>query len=163
MKRPVNRPSPTAFRRSVGALAVALAAGAGAYASIPAVAQAAPASHHMAAKSTKYAFNTLNNQADPTFNQLLGINSHNVISGYFGAGTPGHPNKGYLLGRGQHRDPGQQLVPQPAPGQQQHHPQERRADHLLPAAALQQRLIPPDGRLPCPRPPQAGQPAPSHG
>jgi CHRD domain len=97
MRKAVNRPSPTAFRRSVGALAVALAAGAGAYASLPAIAQAAPASHHTAAKTTKYAFDTLNNQADPTFNQLLGINSHNVISGYFGAGTAGHPNKGYLL------------------------------------------------------------------
>ena len=57
---------------------------------------AATASHH-AATATSYTFTTLDNQADPTFNQLLGINSHNVISGYFGAGTPGHPNKGYLL------------------------------------------------------------------
>ncbi len=57
---------------------------------------AATAGHH-AATATSYTFTTLDNQADPTFNQLLGINSHNVISGYFGAGTPGHPNKGYLL------------------------------------------------------------------
>jgi probable HAF family extracellular repeat protein len=57
---------------------------------------AATASHH-AATAASYTFTTLDNQADPTFNQLLGINSHDVISGYFGAGTPGHPNKGYLL------------------------------------------------------------------
>jgi hypothetical protein len=44
-----------------------------------------------------YTFTTLDNQSDPTFNQLLGINSTNVISGYFGSGQPGHPNKGYLI------------------------------------------------------------------
>jgi hypothetical protein len=44
-----------------------------------------------------YTFTTLDDQADPTFNQLLGINNSNVISGYFGIGTPGHPNKGYVL------------------------------------------------------------------
>ena len=42
-------------------------------------------------------FTTLNNQADPTFNQLLGINDHGVIAGYFGSGLAGHPNKGYTL------------------------------------------------------------------
>jgi len=47
--------------------------------------------------ATAYAFTTLDNQADPTFNQLLGINSHDEIAGYFGAGTPGHPNKGYTI------------------------------------------------------------------
>jgi CHRD domain len=47
--------------------------------------------------TSSYSFTALDNQADPTFNQLLGINSHNVIAGYFGAGTAGHPNKGYLL------------------------------------------------------------------
>jgi hypothetical protein len=47
--------------------------------------------------STSYTFTTLDNQADPTFNQLLGINSHNVIAGYFGIGSKAHPNKGYLL------------------------------------------------------------------
>ena len=57
---------------------------------------ATTASHHTAAATT-YTFTTLDNQADPTFNQLLGINSHNVISGYFGSGQAGHPNKGYLL------------------------------------------------------------------
>ena len=58
-------------------------------------ANAAPASHHTAAPA--YVFANVVNQADPTFNQLLGINSHNVIAGYFGSGAAGHPNKGYLL------------------------------------------------------------------
>jgi hypothetical protein len=42
-------------------------------------------------------FTTIDNQGDPTFNQLLGINNNNVIAGYFGSGAAGHPNKGYLL------------------------------------------------------------------
>jgi hypothetical protein len=46
---------------------------------------------------TAYKFTTLNDQADPTFNQLLGINNHGVIAGYFGSGATGHPNKGYTL------------------------------------------------------------------
>jgi hypothetical protein len=50
-----------------------------------------------AAAATKYSFTTLDNQADPTFNQLLGINNKNVICGYFGSGATGHPNKGYIL------------------------------------------------------------------
>jgi hypothetical protein len=52
---------------------------------------------HDAAAAASYSFTTLDNQADPTFNQLLGINNSDVISGYFGSGDPGHPNKGYLL------------------------------------------------------------------
>jgi hypothetical protein len=50
-----------------------------------------------------WTFSTLDNQNDPTFNQLLGINNRGQIAGYFGSGAKGHPNKGYLLemaGRG---------------------------------------------------------------
>jgi hypothetical protein len=42
-------------------------------------------------------FTTLDDQADPTFNQLLGINNSGEIAGYFGSGAAGHPNKGYTL------------------------------------------------------------------
>lgn len=42
-------------------------------------------------------FTTLNDQADPTFNQLLGINKEGTIAGYFGSGAAGHPNQGYTL------------------------------------------------------------------
>ena len=45
----------------------------------------------------RFTFKTLDDQADPTFNQLLGVNDHNVIAGYFGSGTPGHPNQGYTI------------------------------------------------------------------
>jgi hypothetical protein len=93
-----RKPVPGARLRGtarLGLAAVAASAVAGAVlAGGPAF--AATASHHAAA-ATSYTFTTLDDQADPTFNQLLGINKHNVISGYFGAGTPGHPNKGYLL------------------------------------------------------------------
>lgn len=40
---------------------------------------------------------TLNDNRDRTFNQLLGINNQGAITGYFGSGAQGHPNKGYEL------------------------------------------------------------------
>ncbi|MGO9976254.1 MAG: hypothetical protein ACLP01_26305 [Solirubrobacteraceae bacterium] len=50
---------------------------------------------------SSYQSRTLDDPADPTFNQLLGINTAGVIAGYFGSGVPvgnqGHPNQGYLL------------------------------------------------------------------
>jgi len=42
-------------------------------------------------------FITLDDQADPTFNQLLGINDKGVIAGYYGSGQAGHPFQGYTL------------------------------------------------------------------
>src|SRR6516162_788786 len=42
----------------------------------------AAAGHHAAPHAMVFA--SVVNPADPTFNQLLGINSHNVIAGYFG-------------------------------------------------------------------------------
>jgi len=45
----------------------------------------------------KYTFTTLDDAADPTFNQLLGINTAGEIAGYFGSGAAGHPNQGYTL------------------------------------------------------------------
>jgi hypothetical protein len=47
-----------------------------------------------------YLFQDIINNADPTFNQALAINSSGVIAGYFGSGTPPttHPNKGYTVG-----------------------------------------------------------------
>ncbi|MBO0869569.1 MAG: CHRD domain-containing protein [Micromonosporaceae bacterium] len=46
-----------------------------------------------------YAFQTVDDKADPTFNQLLGINNDGVIAGYFGSGAQGQPNKGYTVRR----------------------------------------------------------------
>lgn len=41
-------------------------------------------------------FSTIDNPADPTFNQLLGITDAGDIVGYYGSGMQvGHPNKGY--------------------------------------------------------------------
>jgi hypothetical protein len=49
--------------------------------------------------SAHYSFTTLGDPADPTFNQLLGVNDFGVIAGYFGSGSPAatHPNKGYTV------------------------------------------------------------------
>jgi hypothetical protein len=44
-----------------------------------------------------YSFGTLNDPGDATFNELLGINNHGRIGGYFGSGAAGHPNTGYIL------------------------------------------------------------------
>jgi hypothetical protein len=78
---------------------VATAVASGALA-VGAVALAGPASASTIGAhdtGTSYSFQTLNNAHDLTFNQLLGINDEGVISGYFGSGAAGHPNKGYLL------------------------------------------------------------------
>ena len=80
------------IRRSVAALAVTLAGGASAL-GLASAAQAATTT-----SATSYTFTTLDNQADPTFNQLLGINSHNVIAGYFGIGADGAPEQGLPAG-----------------------------------------------------------------
>lgn len=44
-----------------------------------------------------YHFRTLDNGADLTFNELLGINNHGKIAGYYGSGARSHPSKGYVL------------------------------------------------------------------
>jgi hypothetical protein len=50
--------------------------------------------------SGNYTFQTVDNHKDTTFNQLLGINNSGVISGYFGSGQSGHPNRGYVVAPG---------------------------------------------------------------
>jgi hypothetical protein len=50
------------------------------------------------AAATTYKFKTINNDTDPTFNQLLGINDSRIIAGYYGSGaSASHPNKGYTV------------------------------------------------------------------
>ena len=49
-----------------------------------------------AMQASSYSFQTLNNNGDPAFNQLLGINNTGLIAGYFGDGVV-LPNKGYTL------------------------------------------------------------------
>ena len=80
--------------RHAGRTTVALAASA-----LVAGAFAAPALATVTAPdaSSNFTFTTLDDHADPTFNQLLGINNSGVIAGYFGSGATGHPNKGYEL------------------------------------------------------------------
>src|SRR5271165_5147289 len=58
---------------------------------------------HAAGGPVAYSFRTVDDAADLTFNQLLGINNDGVIAGYFGSGAQGHPNMGYLLTPGGYR------------------------------------------------------------
>jgi|SRR5579859_311618 len=44
-----------------------------------------------------YRFQTFDDPADPTFNNLMGINNRGLIAGFYGSGDAGHPNQGYLL------------------------------------------------------------------
>jgi len=55
-----------------------------------------PSARH-ASRGNDFNFQTINNNTDPTFNQLLGINDAQKISGYYGSGAAGHPNKGYTV------------------------------------------------------------------
>ena len=57
----------------------------------------AAASASTRSPAVTYAFRTLDNANGRSFNQLLGINNHGKIAGYYGSGAQGHPNKGYLL------------------------------------------------------------------
>ena len=93
------RPDTTTPRRSrVTRLALAAAASALASASFAGPALAAQKAH--TARSATYTYTTVDNHADPTFNQLLGIDKSGEISGYFGSGAAGHPNQGYLTSTG---------------------------------------------------------------
>jgi hypothetical protein len=78
----------------------------GCLAAVGALALAAPAgaSTVKPAAAVHYSFTTLDNHKDLTFNQLLGINNEGLISGYFGSGLTGHPNKGYLLTKPYHQN-----------------------------------------------------------
>lgn len=79
--------------RSVAGLGLVAGVAAGAVAGGTGIANAAsstPAPVH-------YTYSTHNDSADPTFNQLLGINDQQVIAGYFGVGSATHPNKGYTI------------------------------------------------------------------
>ncbi len=77
-----------------GALVLGSVAAAGPAGAAPARVASAAASHRVA---TNYVFVTVGSHKDRTFNQLLGINSHGKIAGYFGSGAKGHPNKGYTV------------------------------------------------------------------
>jgi hypothetical protein len=105
----IRRPHAATTARAMGALALALAGSAGAvllsagaaHAAQPSLVRADRPVHSAALghaqQSVAYAFTTLDNSNDLTFNQLLGINNSDVIAGYFGSGAANHPNKGYYL------------------------------------------------------------------
>jgi len=76
---------------SLGALAV----GSG---QLPAGADPSAGTVRAAATTKSYTFQTASDSADPTFNQLLGINDLGEIAGYYGSGADAtHPNKGFTV------------------------------------------------------------------
>jgi hypothetical protein len=102
-QRPARRAGRFALLRSHKAsgarFALAIAAGAILAPGAAAVASASPTMTALPDVSTHYSFTTLGDPADPTFNQLLGVNDFGVIAGYFGSGSPAatHPNKGFTV------------------------------------------------------------------
>ncbi len=87
----------TLARRSAGLLSVTALATSAVTVSLALATAPAQASPSAPAHVSYYSFKEINNQNDPTFNQLLGINDSGKIAGYFGSGAQGHPNKGYTL------------------------------------------------------------------
>ena len=61
------------------------------------LASEAAASSSASSQPKSYTFKTVDDPADTTFNQLLGVNGKGIITGYFGSGDAGHPNKGYRI------------------------------------------------------------------
>jgi len=82
---------------AAGALAATTLAGAGSALAAGRPAQAASPAAAATPAAGGYQFVELGSHNDVTFNQLLGINNNGRIAGYFGAGAPGHPNKGYTI------------------------------------------------------------------
>jgi hypothetical protein len=82
---------------AAGALAATALAGAGSALAAGKPAQAARPAVAATPAAGGYQFVELGSHNDRTFNQLLGINNNGRIAGYFGAGVPGHPNKGYTI------------------------------------------------------------------
>jgi len=77
--------------------ALAACSSPGAQTSLPSTSPLAFSASAGSATHSAYKFVTLDDNADPTFNQLLGIDNNGEIAGYFGSGASGHPNKGYTL------------------------------------------------------------------
>jgi hypothetical protein len=105
---PVNQRQPRRAQRitllrshkaSAARFALAIAAGAILAPGAAAAASAAPMTTLLPDVSSHFSFTTLGDPADPTFNQLLGVNDFGVIAGYFGSGSPAatHPNKGFTV------------------------------------------------------------------
>ena len=82
----------------VGLGTAALAAGLAGLAAVSAAVAAPLAPSGVSNASSLYTFKSVVDPADPTFDQLLGINDHGLVVGYYGSGADAkHPNKGISL------------------------------------------------------------------
>ena len=79
------------------ALAIVLAVAVGTIASVLALNSRGDSPPPITVGQVNYRFTTIDNPADPTFNRPMGINNRNVIAGYFGGGSSGHPNQGFVV------------------------------------------------------------------
>jgi hypothetical protein len=93
----VHRHPRRARRARLAAAATIVAAAAATAGSAALAGPAIAATQSPADASAQFAFQSVSDSADKTFNQLLGINNADTIAGYFGSGEKGHPNKGYTL------------------------------------------------------------------
>jgi uncharacterized membrane protein len=86
----MNLITPRLRARSIVAIAAVLG--------LVAAAAATASPNGVANASSLYSFQSITNPADPSFDQLLGINTSGIISGYYGSGANAkHPNKGFLV------------------------------------------------------------------
>ena len=57
-----------------------------------------PAAPTSEVRSTlSFTFTTIDDQTDPTFNEVLGLNNEGKLAGFYGNGSAGHPNRGYVV------------------------------------------------------------------
>lgn len=54
-------------------------------------------SNSISRNAVQYTFTTVDDTLDPTFNRLLGLNNEGRAAGYYGSGSPSHPNNGYVV------------------------------------------------------------------
>jgi uncharacterized membrane protein len=86
----MNLITPRLRARSIAVIAAVLG--------LVAAAAATASPNGVANASSLYSFQSITNPADPSFDQLLGINTNGIISGYYGSGANAkHPNKGFLV------------------------------------------------------------------
>jgi hypothetical protein len=56
-----------------------------------------PAASSETRSALSFTFATIDDQSDPAFNELLGLNNEGKLVGFYGNGSVGHPNRGYVV------------------------------------------------------------------
>src|SRR5579863_81515 len=85
---------------SFGAVLAALTACGGGWSNAPPaapLAQARSLSPERTRDSSGFNFMIVDDQADPSFNEILGINDGGRLVGYYGSGSASDPSEGYIV------------------------------------------------------------------